>query len=124
MLDHISIGVPDLAAANRFYTAALAPLGYRALYERDTYTGYGATRCEFWLNTTATPIAPDANNGLHISFIAADKPAVDAFHAAALAAGGTDNGPPGPRPHYTAAYYAAFIIDPWGHRIEAHTETP
>lgn len=123
MLDHISIGVRDVAAARRFYDAVFAPLGYKALYEGDGYAGYGATAPEFWLNTADRPVAGDMANGLHVSFVAASRAAVDAFHAAGLAAGGKDNGKPGPRADYGPTYYAAFLIDPEGYRIEAHTET-
>lgn len=124
MLDHISIGVRDLAAARRFYDAVFAPLGYRCLYEGDGYAGYGDAAPEFWLNTTASPVPADPESGLHISLVAPSRAAVAAFHAAALAAGGADNGPPGLRPHYGDSYFAAFIIDPDGYRIEAHTESP
>jgi len=122
MLDHISIGVRDVAAARRFYDAVFAPLGYRALYEGDGYAGYGAKAPEFWLNTADRPVPGDMANGLHVSFVAASRAAVDAFHAAGLAAGGKDNGKPGPRGDYGPTYYAAFLIDPEGYRIEAHTE--
>lgn len=122
MLDHISIGVRDVAAARRFYDAVFAPLGYKALYEGDGYAGYGATAPEFWLNASTSPVPADPGNGLHVSFLAKNRAAVDAFHTAGLAAGGTDNGKPGPRPDYGPTYYAAFLIDPEGYRIEAHTE--
>ena len=122
MLDHVSIGVSDLAAARRFYDAAFAPLGYSVRYEGDGYAGYGATKPEFWLNTTAHPVPADALSGLHFSFLAGSRAAVDAFYAAGLATGGKDNGPPAPRPDYGPNYYAAFIIDLDGYRIEAHTE--
>lgn len=123
MLDHVSIGVRDLNASRRFYDTVLTPLGYRCLYEGSSYAGYGATAPQFWLNETERPVVADPASGLHISLIATSRAAVDAFHAAALAAGGGDNGPPGLRPHYGAGYYAAFIIDPDGYRIEAHTES-
>lgn len=122
MLDHVSIGVSDLAAARRFYDAVFAPLSYAVRYEGDGYVGYGAGQPEFWLNTTAHPVVEDARSGLHFSFVAKSRAAVDAFHAAGLAAGGRDNGPPGPRPLYGPRYYAAFLIDLDGYRIEAHTE--
>ena len=123
MLDHVSIGVRDIAAARRFYDAALGKLGYRRLYEGDGYVGYGDTAPQFWLNATDHPVPADPRSGLHFSFIAPGRAAVDAFHAAGLAGGGTDNGKPGLRPDYGATYYAAFVIDPDGYRIEAHTET-
>ncbi len=122
MLDHVSIGVRDVAAARRFYDAVFKPLGYKALYEGDGYAGYGATAPEFWLNGSTAPVPADMANGLHFSFKASSRAAVDAFHKAGLAAGGKDNGAPGPRPDYGPNYYAAFLVDPEGYRIEAHTE--
>ena len=122
MLDHMSIGVRDVAVSRRFYDAVFAALGYRCVYEGDGYAGYGDTAAEFWINHTAQPVKENPESGLHVSFIAADRAAVDAFHATGLAMGGKDNGPPGPRPHYGATYYAGFIVDPDGYRIEAHTE--
>jgi catechol 2,3-dioxygenase-like lactoylglutathione lyase family enzyme len=124
MLDHVSVGVSNIVAARRFYDAVFAPLGYSALFEGDGYAGYGAKQPEFWLNTTAHPVVEDARSGLHFSFVASSRAAVDAFHAAGLTVGGRDNGPPGPRPDYGPHYYAAFLIDPDGYRIEAHTEHP
>ncbi len=122
MLDHVSIGVRDLAAARQFYDAVLAPLGYGVCYEGEGYVGYGAGKPEFWLNTTTHPVPGDARSGLHFSFVASARAAVDGFHAAGLAAGGSDNGAPGLRPEYGPRYYAAFLIDHDGYRIEAHTE--
>ena len=120
MLDHISIGVSDIPAAKRFYDAVLQPLGYRCQHEDAAMLGYGADVTSLWLNATACPVPADPNSGLHISFTAPTPTSVDAFHAAALRAGGHDNGPPGLRPDYGPGYYAAFIIDPDGYRIEAH----
>ena len=105
MIDHTGIHVQDLALSQAFYKAALAPLGYGV---RDDPGG------DFWL-TRATPMAPRS----HIAFRAHSRAQVDAFHRAALQAGGTDNGPPGLRPHYHAHYYAAFVHDPDGYNIEA-----
>ena len=122
MLDHMSIGVRDLVAAQRFYDAVFAPLGYKALFAGEGYAGYGDAQPEFWLNATDHPVPADPRSGLHVSFVARSRAAVDAFYAAALANGGTDNGKPGPRPDYGANYYAAFVIDRDGYRIEAHTE--
>ncbi len=120
MIAHLSIGVKDLVAARRFYDAALAPLGYRCLYPRADHAGYGAQAAYFWLNEVARPVPPDPESGLHICFDAPSRAAVDAFHAASLAAGATDNGKPGVRPQYRQPYYAAFVIDPDGYRIEAY----
>jgi catechol 2,3-dioxygenase-like lactoylglutathione lyase family enzyme len=82
--------------------------------------GYGADEPAFWLNATARPVPPDEKSGLHFSFAAPTQDSVDAFHTAAVAAGAKDNGSPGPRPDYGPGYYAAFVIDPDGYRIEAH----
>jgi catechol 2,3-dioxygenase-like lactoylglutathione lyase family enzyme len=123
MLDHVSIGVRDLAAARRFYGAVLGTLGARCLYEGDGYAGYGTAHPEFWLNRTDHPVPADPRSGMHFCFKAPTAAVVDAFHAAGLAGGGTDNGKPGLRPDYGAGYYAAFVIDPDGYRIEAHCET-
>lgn len=121
MIDHVSIGVKDLARAARFYDAVLAPLRYTCEYAGDTSRGYGdERRTAFWTNLAKRPVPPDPDSGLHICFAAPDRASVDAFHAAALANGGKDNGKPGLRPDYGAGYYAAFAIDPDGYRIEAY----
>lgn len=122
MLDHVSIGVPDIAKARQFYDAVLGALGYHRLYEGDGYAGYGDLHPQFWINTVSSPVAPNPHSGLHFSFRAATRKAVDAFYTAGLAHGGSDNGKPGLRPDYGATYYAAFVVDPNGYRIEAHTE--
>jgi catechol 2,3-dioxygenase-like lactoylglutathione lyase family enzyme len=120
MLDHVSIGVRDVAAARRFYDAALKPLGYTCLSASPGGLGYGADRAVFWVSEAVRPVPSDPDSGLHICFGAARRKDVDAFHAAALAAGGRDNGKPGLRPEYSGDYYAAFIVDPEGYRIEAY----
>lgn len=123
MIDHISIGVKDLARASRFYDAALATLRYDRQHTSDGMCGYGdERRTAFWLNLAKRPVPPDPDSGLHICFLAPDRASVDAFHAAALANGGKDNGKPGLRPDYSDGYYAAFAIDPDGYRIEAYVE--
>jgi catechol 2,3-dioxygenase-like lactoylglutathione lyase family enzyme len=122
MLDHISIGVSDIAAAKRFYDTVLQPLGYRCQYQDATMLGYGADEPALWLNATDHPVTPDPKSGLHFSFAAPTRASVDAFHAAALRSGGTDNGAPGLRPDYGPGYYAAFVLDPDGYRIEAHRQ--
>src|SRR5690242_5018687 len=109
MLDHVSIGVRDIAAARRFYDAALALLGYRCLSEGATALGYGADAARFWLLASEAPVPADAGSGLHFCFAAPNRAAVDAFHRAALAAGGSDNGKPGVRAEYDPSYYAAFV---------------
>ncbi len=128
MIDHVSIGVRDLARARAFYDAALAPLGYRRMFDVEDASGYGRGEphplkeqaLPFWIATNGE--APALNG--HICFSAPYRGAVDAFHAAALAAGGRDNGRPGLRPEYHPNYYAAFIIDLDGYRIEAVRHQP
>jgi catechol 2,3-dioxygenase-like lactoylglutathione lyase family enzyme len=110
MFDHIGIRVSDIGRATAFYDSALAPLGL----VRSAGGGYGPQgQPAFWLAVTAT------GGGAHIAFAATSRAAVDAFHQAGLAAGGRDNGKPGPRPDYGPGYYAAFLIDPDGNNIEA-----
>jgi catechol 2,3-dioxygenase-like lactoylglutathione lyase family enzyme len=120
MLDHVSIGVRDVAAARTFYNAALAPLGYRCLHDAAESLGYGGAQAQFWISRTDSPVPADPHSGLHFCFSAPDRASVDRFHQAALAAGGRDNGAPGFRPEYSPDYYAAFVIDPAGYRIEAY----
>jgi catechol 2,3-dioxygenase-like lactoylglutathione lyase family enzyme len=119
MFDHVSIGVRDIARAKRFYDAVLEPLGYRCLRDSPTLLGYGGDSVALWISPTASPVRADPNSGLHFCFAAPDEEAVHAFHAAALDAGGRDNGGPGIRPEYSPGYYAAFAIDPDGYRVEA-----
>jgi catechol 2,3-dioxygenase-like lactoylglutathione lyase family enzyme len=120
MFDHVSIGVRDLARTRRFYDAALAPLGYRCRRAEEALLGYGGDSVALWISPVETPVPADPQSGLHFCFNAPDAAAVRAFHAAALRAGGSDNGAPGLRPEYAADYYAAFAIDPDGYRIEAY----
>ena len=113
-IDHMGIGVSDLAASRAFYAGALAPLGYEVLLDWDTGVGLGTGGVpSLFLLTTREPMT-----GQHVAF-ATDEAGVDAFHPAALAAGGTDNGGPGPRPKLSETYYAAFVLDPDGNNIEA-----
>jgi catechol 2,3-dioxygenase-like lactoylglutathione lyase family enzyme len=121
MIDHVSIGVRDLAASARFYETALAPIGYAKLREKPNTVGFGKRYADFWLNARPgmAPSAPDS--GLHICLRAPNPEAVDAFHAAALSCGASDDGAPGVRPEYNDAYYAAFIRDLDGHRVEVVT---
>lgn len=126
MIDHMTFGVADFARSVAFYDSALKPLGVTRLFrvppehsEGVHLTGYGDVRPWFWL------AEEDATLGkLHIAFAARDRASVDAFYAAALKAGGNDNGAPGIRPHYHADYYAAFVLDPDGHNIEAVCHAP
>ena len=122
MIDHVSIGVRDVAKTKRFYDAALKPLGYQCLSEGNDSLGYGRGTVAFWISAAAHPVPPDMPSGLHFCFTAPTAKSVDAFHAAALAAGGQDNGMPGLRADYGPGYYAAFVIDPDGYRIEAHCD--
>jgi catechol 2,3-dioxygenase-like lactoylglutathione lyase family enzyme len=130
MLHHLSLGVTDLARAAAFYDAALAPLGYHRVWsdirpgEPDQAIGYGPPGGGDKLAFKQDDGARASGPGFHIAFAAPDQTAVDAFHQAALAAGGIDNGAPGLRLHYGPTYYAAFVIDPDGHRIEAVFKAP
>jgi catechol 2,3-dioxygenase-like lactoylglutathione lyase family enzyme len=122
MIDHISIAVRDLAKGEQFYAAALAPLGFAKLREwPNAAIGFGKKYPEFWINVRGTMGRVADDSGVHICLRAPDTAAVDAFHAAALKAGGSSDGEPGLRPHYHGGYYAAFIRDPDGNRIEALT---
>lgn len=121
MIDHMTFGVTDFARSTAFYDHAFAPLGITRLINVPVehtdgvfVAGYGDDRPWFWLAEER------ATTGLlHIALQAKTHTAVDAFYAAALQAGGRDNGAPGPRPHYHANYYGAFVLDPDGHNIEA-----
>jgi catechol 2,3-dioxygenase-like lactoylglutathione lyase family enzyme len=124
MLNHVSLGVKDLSKARRFYDAALEPLGCKCLFESAEALGYGAATPEFWVLAVKHPVPADNESGLHFCFNAARRADVDAFHRAALAAGGRDNGKPGVRKDYGDDYYAAFVIDPDGYRLEAYTTSP
>jgi catechol 2,3-dioxygenase-like lactoylglutathione lyase family enzyme len=120
MIDHISIGVRDLAATKRFYDAALKPLGYTCLSEGAASLGYGKDAVALWISPSERPVPDDPKSGLHVCFAASTRQGVDAFHAAALKTGGRDNGKPGLRADYGANYYAAFVVDPDGYRLEAY----
>lgn len=120
MLGHLSFGVEDLERAAAFYDAALAPLGFVRVWTSPRGVGYGLPGGGDKLALFARPgqaVAPGA--GFHLAFDAPSRAAVDGFHAAALGAGGTDEGAPGPRPHYGPTYYAAFVRDPDGYKLEA-----
>jgi catechol 2,3-dioxygenase-like lactoylglutathione lyase family enzyme len=121
MIDHVSIGVRDLERAARFYEAALAALGLSRLVTRPATVGFGKSYPEFWINLRAGMSAVPYESGSHVCLRAKTTAEVDAFHAAALGAGGFSDGAPGLRPHDRVRYYAAFIIDPDGNRIEAVT---
>ncbi len=121
MIDHVSISVRDLDAAARFYEAVLGALGMLKLEARPVTVGFGKKYPEFWINLRRDMAAADANSGAHVCFRARSTGLVDAFHAAALKAGGASDGAPGLRPQHGEGYYAAFIRDPDGNRIEAVT---
>jgi catechol 2,3-dioxygenase-like lactoylglutathione lyase family enzyme len=129
MIDHLGITVADMARSRAFYLQALAPLGYTLLKEvpaavagRD-HAGLGiAPKADFWLS--AADAAHPATTPVHVCLRAASRAQVDAFHAAALAAGARDNGAPGVRPHYHPNYYGAFVLDPDGHNVEAVCHEP
>jgi catechol 2,3-dioxygenase-like lactoylglutathione lyase family enzyme len=120
MINHVSIGVRDLVRTKRFYEAALQPLGYRCLSEASGSLGFGRDAVAFWVSVVERPVVADKDSGLHFCFTAPTRNGVNAFHAAALGAGGRDNGKPGVRAEYDPNYYAAFVIDPDGYRIEAY----
>jgi catechol 2,3-dioxygenase-like lactoylglutathione lyase family enzyme len=127
MFDHIGFGVADFARSKAFYECALAPLGITIVREAtpqhtggSAHAAFGvAGRAFFWIGTGRAP-----TGRLHVAFAANDRASVDAFHRAAIEAGGSDNGPPGLRPHYHANYYGAFVLDPDGHNIEAVYRKP
>ena len=125
MLDHIGLAASDLDRSKAFYTAALAPLGYRIGKDFGVAVGFGVAAGasdaagDFWISRGAAP-AP----GIHVAFSAASRAQVDAFYQSAIAAGAKDNGPPGLRPHYHANYYATFVLDPDGYNIEVVCHAP
>lgn len=115
MFDHVGLGVSDLAASKAFFLQALQPLGVALAMEGPYGVGLGRNgKPSLWLHQSSDKTAP-----LHLAFTAAERAQVDAFHAAALAAGAKDHGAPGLRPHYHPNYYGAFVIGPDGHNVEA-----
>jgi len=121
MIDHISVGVADLDRAARFYEAVLASLGLTRLVTRPKTIGFGKSYPEFWINLRPGMAKVTPESGVHICLRAKTAAEVDAFHAAALAAGGASDGAPGIRPHDRVKYYAAFVLDLDGNRVEAVT---
>jgi catechol 2,3-dioxygenase-like lactoylglutathione lyase family enzyme len=119
MIQHVSIGVRNIGATKTFYDSALEALGYRCLRSRDTWLGYGKDRIEFSARLSESPVPADPKSGLHFCFSAPSRKSVEAFYEAALAQGGRDNGKPGLRTDYGPNYFAAYVIDPDGYRLEA-----
>jgi catechol 2,3-dioxygenase-like lactoylglutathione lyase family enzyme len=127
VLDHVGVEVSDFETSKAFYEKALEPLGIRPLMEYDGGSVFGketehGPKPFFWIGERGRPPV----SGAHVAFGVRSTEQVDAFHAAALAAGGTDNGAPGPRPIYHPGYYGAFVLDPDGNNVEAvcHTAAP
>lgn len=118
MLDHVTLRVADFDRSRAFYDAALQPLGLAVVMSEGRAAGYGRDRPFFWIGEGA------GGAGAHVAFAAQDRASVDAFYAAAIAAGGRDNGPPGVRAHYHPTYYGAFVLDPDGNNIEAVRHAP
>ncbi len=119
MIDHVSLHVRDYAQSKTFYADALRPLGYELIMEFGSVAGFGVQgKPDFWI-AEGEPRAP-----IHVAFASPDRATVDAFHAAALGAGGTDNGPPGLRPQYHEHYYGAYAHDPDGNNVEAVCHLP
>ena len=115
MIDHVTLRAADLSASRRFYEAALAPLGLGLEFERDGLLASGSWQSgRLILYAGERPVV-----GVHVAFSAPSREAVNAFRAAALEAGGRDNGAPGPRPEYHAGYYGAYVFDPDGNNVEA-----
>lgn len=121
MIDHVSIGVSDLTASAAFYEPVLGAIGMTPLIVRESDIGYGKKYPEFWLNRRDGMPAVAKDTGVHVCLRASSTDAVDAFFRAALDAGGADDGAPGLRPQYHETYYAAFVRDPDGNRIEVVT---
>lgn len=119
-ISHVSLGANDMSAMLAFYDAALAPLGVRRVMEAGEHgVAYGRAFPEFWVGPPLDGARATPGNGIHVAFLANDRAAVEAFHAEGLRAGGSCDGPPGPRPHYAPQYYGAFLRDPEGNKVEA-----
>ena len=121
MIDHVSLTVSDLPRAVAFYERALAPLGLTKLVTRERMVGFGKTYPEIWINLRDGMARLPADSGTHIALRAKTTVEIDAFHAAAVAAGAVSESAPSLRPHDRVRYYAAFVVDPDGNRIEAVT---
>lgn len=121
MLHHVSLGTADLDRARDFYDPVMRELGLQRTLDVEDAVGYGAGITSFSLNIPADGKAAAPGNGVHVAFEVERRERVDAFYRAALAAGGVGDGEPGLRPHYDPNYYAAFVRDPDGNKIEALT---
>lgn len=119
IISHLSLGTNDLDASAAFYDRVLATLGCRRIMEHPGAIAYGRAFPEFWIQQPIDGEPAETANGSHVGFLASARTEVDAFHATAIAAGGTDDGLPGPREEYGAAYYGCFVRDPDGHKVEA-----
>lgn len=119
VLSHVSIGTNDFERATEFYDAVLPSIGCGRITEHGHGVAYGRAYPEFWVQSPIDGKPASAGNGFHIAFIAASEKMVDDFYRAAMDAGAVDDGAPGPRPEYSAAYYGCFVRDPDGHKIEA-----
>ncbi|MBM3512094.1 MAG: VOC family protein [Alphaproteobacteria bacterium] len=119
MISHVSVGVRDVAKAKKFYTAALKPLGLTLYFDEAYGCAWGRGFPTFWAQKPFDGKRASSGNGVHVCFNAPSKAAVDSFHRAALKLGGRDDGKPGIRAEYTPNYYAAFVRDPDGNKIEA-----
>ncbi|MTV53713.1 VOC family protein [Pseudoduganella buxea] len=122
MLHHLSLGVRDLAASGTFYDGTMGALGFRRVFEDDDAIGYGSVDDQDILCLKLRADAAPPGDGFHLAFAAPTRAAVDLFHSAGMLAGGRDNGAPGLREEYGPTYYAAFLVDPDGYRIEAVTK--
>jgi catechol 2,3-dioxygenase-like lactoylglutathione lyase family enzyme len=120
MLNHVSIGVRAIPASKRFYDAALGAIGYKCLSEDAASLGYGASQPFLWIVKSERPVPADSKSGLHFCFDAPDAASVKKFHSMGVSHGGRDNGAPSLRADYGPDYYAAFLIDPDGYRLEAY----
>ena len=120
MIDHVVLNVSDLEASTEFYAAALAPLGIEVLGKHGSMVGIGSDRNAYFWIAEREPVSI----GAHVAFSTDDRAKVDAFHAAGIAAGGSDNGAPGLREVYGPTYFGAFVLDPDGNNIEAVTHAP
>lgn len=120
MYSHVTLGTNDIAKAEIFYDAVMAVLGHPVMFKQQGSAAYGLPTGEkFFIGPPFDGGAAAPGNGAHVAFITTDRATVDAFHAAALAHGGTDEGAPGPRPHYHANYYGAYVRDPDGNKLQA-----